>query len=126
MKQRTGIIYVEEVGGLPTGEVKCTDDILTATKSNNIDNSTIVYTYEDLGYIPFISSISWHIKEGSPPQITSKVISETTSEIYLNNVFGSKCSGIASVTFIQSNVEIETIKESFYLPTTTTSMLELE
>jgi hypothetical protein len=126
MKKRTGTIYIEEIGGLPAGEVKTTDDILTATKSNFRNTSTIVYTYEDLGYTPFISSISWYIKEGYTPQILPKVISETTSEIYLVNQFGGKCSGTATITFIQSNVEIETIKEDFYLPNTTTSTVELE
>ena len=126
MKQRTGSINVGEVGGLPTGEVNCIDDILTATKSSNPNNSTIIYTYEDLGYVPFISRIAWYTKEGVAPQITFKVISETTSEIYLNNVFGGKCSGEVTITFIQSNVKIETIKEDFYLPVFTASMLELE
>ena len=125
MKERIGTILVGEVGGLPTGEIKCTDDILTATKSSNIDNSTLVYTYENLGFTPLISSIGWHIKEGNAPEITFKIISETTSEIYLVNPFG-KCSGTVTITFIQSDAEIETIKESFYLPAVTSSTLELE
>lgn len=124
MKKRTGTIYVGEVGGLPTGEVKCTDDILTATKSNNPNNSTILYTYEDLGYTPFISSIMWHIEEGIVPQFSFKVISATTSEIYLNNVFGGNCNGLLEITFIQSNIKIDTRIESCYLPVMTISMLE--
>lgn len=124
MKKRTGTIYVGEVGGLPAGEVKCTDDILTATKLNNPSNSTIVYTYEDIGYIPFISSISWYTEDGTAPQVTFETISATTSEIYLNNVFGGKCSGLLKITFIQSNIEIDTRIETSYLPVMTISMLE--
>lgn len=124
MKKRTGAIYVGEVGGLPAGEIKCTDDILTATKSNSPSNSTILYTYEDIDYIPFISSITWCMEDGAAPEITFKVISATTSEIYLSNVFGGKCSGRLEITFIQSNIEIDTMIESYDIAVTTISMLE--
>jgi len=124
MNQRTGIIYVGEVGGLPTGEIKCTDDILTATKLNKTYNSTIVFTYKDLGYTPCVSEIIWHMQYGVAPQIRVNTISSTKSEIYLDNVFNHECIGQLEIIFIQSNIEMNTMIESYDMPVMTISMLE--
>jgi hypothetical protein len=57
---RNGTIFVNDIGGSPTGALTCTGSILTATKTNPTgQESDITFTYANLGYIPLITGIVW-------------------------------------------------------------------
>jgi hypothetical protein len=52
---RSGTVYVGDVGGVPTGNMTVTDDIISATKTNSGGSASIILiNYVDLGYTPLV------------------------------------------------------------------------
>jgi hypothetical protein len=57
---RNGTIYVNDIGGSPTGSLTVTGAILSAVKTNPTgQDSNITFTYADLGYVPVITGLVW-------------------------------------------------------------------
>lgn len=105
---RNGTIFVNDIGGSPTGALTCTGSILTATKNNPLGtDSSITFTYANLGYIPLITGIVWrdtrtgtgYINDIWVP-VQSVIATNTTCTIYLEKYNASYLTqGTLIITF---------------------------